>query len=145
MTSVFKSFRAVALVSSAVGLSYIGYKTGVILNYWDPFSRPGAVSPNAHHVFLWESEAWFDCSVDKAQNVNFCNVWDGTGRLIASGGFRIEGENRAASAEELHPSTTGPTEADGRSRSIYLFGPDGRIEGKRLVLVLPFPKPASRL
>jgi hypothetical protein len=30
-----------------------------------------------------------------------------SGRLLADGDFRLEGENRAATQSELHPSTTG--------------------------------------
>lgn len=125
-----------------VGITLLAvvYKLGVVMNWWNPMHRPDKVSATARHVFLWESEAWLDCSIDYTLDVNPCKAWDGNGRLIAEGAFRLEGENRAANSSELHPSTTGPTGRDGLSRVIYLFGPNGRIEGKRLVFFCAYPE-----
>ena len=120
---------------SFAALAFFIYKAGVFLMWWAPLTRPPTVSRTAHHVFLWESEGWFDCSVDTTRDVDVCQAWDGFGRLIASGDFRLKDENRAATGDELHPSTTGPSDQQGLSNTIYLFGPKGKIVGEELVRV----------
>ena len=99
--------------------------------------RPHGVSWRARHVFIWEGGAWFDCSFDPKRDVDVCRAWDDWGRLMASGDFRLEGENRAATSSELHPSATGATNPSGMSDEIFLFGPHGLIWGKKLIRVGP--------
>lgn len=111
------------------------YRFGIIMNWWSPVNRPATVSKEAHYVFVWESAAWFDCRVDEIRNVDVCRAWDNSGRLLAAGDFRIKGEDRAATKEELKPSAVGATNLNGLSDTIYLFGPKGLIEGKQLVRV----------
>jgi hypothetical protein len=118
------------------------YWFGILANWWSPLVRPHGVPPGAKHVFIWESAAWFDCSVDSKRDVDVCRAWDAWGRLVASGDFRLEGENRAATPGELRPSTPGRTNRSGLSGEIYLFGPNGLIEGKKLIRVGPTARPA---
>jgi hypothetical protein len=129
--------RLVAIVVFLVllGLGWATYRIGVVLMWWNPAVRPPNVSKRAHYVFLWEEAEWFDCSVDSARNVNVCQAWDARGDLLASGDFRLEDENRAATHDELHPSIVGPSDRRGQSNTIYLFGPNGKIFGRQLVRV----------
>src|SRR5258708_584013 len=80
------------------------YKTGVSLGFWQPITRPSTVSRAAQHVTTLKQATWFDCHVDETRNVDVCRAWDNKGRLIADGDFRLEDEDRAATASELHPS-----------------------------------------
>ena len=114
------------------GITYAVYTVGVILGFLQPFQRPPAVSPSARFVHVWESAAWFDCTVDLTRDVNVCRVWDSAGLLRASGNFRLYGMNRAARREELRPSMLGPSNNDGSSDTIYLFGPHRNVMGPML-------------
>ena len=92
---------AVAIV--LLGSSYPAYVVGVAFNVWQPLTRPRDVPKRAHYVDAFKSAAWFDCAVDSRRNVNVCEAWDEKGRLIASGDYRLDGENRAARGVELRP------------------------------------------
>jgi len=132
---MFYRIALAVVIAFVLAIGYLGYLFGVVSGWWNPLVRPAGVSPTAHYVFIWESAGWFDCSVDHQENVNVCKAWDATGRLCASGRFRLKGEGRAATEAELKPSALGPTELDGSTRTIYLFGPDRLILGKELVQV----------
>jgi len=134
--------RTVAYLASGSALAVLlvlAYWFGILVNWWSPVMRPRGVSANARYVFLWESAAWFDCSVDRQRDVDVCKAWNDRGRPLASGDFRLEGPNRAATESELHPSTIGRTGPAGLADEIYLFGPHGIIEGKKLIRVVPRP------
>src|SRR5260370_6286920 len=76
------------------------------------------------------------------RNVDVCKAWDVDGRLVASGDFRLEGENRAATKRELHPSTTRSTEhTSGLQAHFYLLCPLLLIKEKKLIRVGPTPTP----
>jgi len=77
------------------------YNFGVLFGFWQPLTRPRNVSASARYVSIIETGAWFDCSVDSERNVDVCKAWDPDGRLIADGGFRLQGEDRAATTLEL--------------------------------------------
>ncbi|MBC8164781.1 MAG: hypothetical protein H7Y20_02780 [Bryobacteraceae bacterium] len=112
-----------------LGLSYPIYVTGVAFNVWQPLIRPLGVSRRARHVSTFKGgRTWFDCAVDSRRNVNVCQVWDEQGRLIAFGKYRVDGENRAATRNELRPHYVhpGPNE-DPKLAWIILAGSrDGR-------------------
>jgi hypothetical protein len=118
----------------AVGV-WCTYRFGTLAGWWNPLTRPRNVSAGARHVFTWESSAWFDCNIDTKRDVNVCWAWDSYGRLLTAGDFRLRDENRAARKDELRPSITGPSNADGISDTIYLFGPNGLIMGRALVRI----------
>src|SRR5882672_4171905 len=80
------------------------YNFGVVLGFWPPLTRPRPVTASAHYVSMIEEGTWFDCSVDSKRNVDTCKAWAPDGRLIASGDFRLEGEDRAATRIELKPT-----------------------------------------
>ena len=109
-----------------LGLSYPTYVVGVALNVWQPLTRPRGVPKRAHYVDAFKSAAWFDCAMDSRRNVNVCEAWDDEGRLIASGDYRLDGENRAAREIELRPFTIhrGPN-GNPKLAWIYLFGSKG--------------------
>ena len=78
-----------------------------------------------------EEGTWFDCSVDSARNVDICKAWAPDGRLIASGDFRLVGEDRAATPVELRPALA----RSGAGRAyIHLNGMDGAFS-KTLVQI----------
>jgi hypothetical protein len=80
------------------------FLAGVELGFWQPITRPSGVSSRALYVSGFKSSGWFDCSVDRAKNVDACHAWDEYGRLTAYGDFRLDAERRAATAVELRPS-----------------------------------------
>ncbi len=108
------------------------YHAGIVFGLWQPLRRPPGVSPSAQYVSLVEEGTWFDCSVDSARNVDVCKAWNSDGQLIADGDFRLEGENRAATKSELHP--THVARGDGHVWMIYLNGKEGTFS-KTLVPV----------
>ena len=125
----------IAVIVVAI-LGWITYVLGLALAWWAPLIRPAGVSGNARYVLIFgKSAEWFSCQVDEKRDVDVCSAWDDRGRLVASGDFRLRGENRAATREELQPSIVGPGDSSGRSDVIYLFGPDRLILGKELVRV----------
>ena len=128
-----------ALGCALAAVLALTYWFGILANWWGPLIRPSGIPASARYVFLWESAEWLDCSVDWERNVNVCRAWDDSGRLLADGDFRLEGENRAATQAELHPSTTGATAESGLANEIYLFGPHGIIQGRKLIRVVPSP------
>ncbi|HEY1207576.1 MAG: hypothetical protein ABSH46_05045 [Bryobacteraceae bacterium] len=136
---MLKKFLLVLVAVVFVAAVGVAHWVGVIAGWWDPLVRPANVTSRAHYVFIWESAAWFDCSVDARRNVNVCKAWNDDGRLVASGDFRLKDENRAATSDELHPSALGPTNEFGGSDTIYLFGPKKLIMGKELVRVPDSP------
>ena len=112
--------------------------------FWQPLTRPSGVSRRAHYVDTFKDAAWFDCSVERSQNVNICRAWDTDGNLVAFGKYRLDGENRAASAPELRPSTVQRYPGHPNLAWIYLFGDDGTIMGKTLVPVNDAGRPLER-
>ena len=131
--------RKILLCSLTVALAGVGwflYSFGIFAGWWGPLTRPAGVSRRAKYVTIVESAAWFDCTVDAGRNVDVCKAWDTNGRLVTAGCFRLEGENRAATVEELHPSSVGASRAAGLPPdTITLFGPNHLIWGKTLVRV----------
>jgi len=120
------SFKRVVLTAGVVtGLASIwpAYILGIAFGLWQPVTRPAGVARRAHYVSSIEDGTWFDCSVDSVRNVNRCRAWDFTGKLIADGDFRLEGEDRAATAAELKPSSV--TSSGGHAYMIFLFGRAG--------------------
>jgi len=111
------------------------YTIGVGLDLWQPWTRPAGVPRSAHYVSTSKDSAWFDCWVDAPRNVDVCRAWDEEGRHIASGDFRLEDENRAATASELRPSEV-KIDGDGRAYMIYLYGPYNQIQGRILLPVI---------
>lgn len=144
--TVMRMMKRLAVGAVVTILVAFVYWCGILLNWWSPLIRPRGVPCRAKYVFLWESAEWFDCHVDERRNVDVCRAWDVDGHLAASGDFRLEGENRAATRSELHPSRTGDTmDASGMCDEIYLFGPHSLIEGKKLIRVGPTPtQPPAR-
>jgi hypothetical protein len=86
---------------------------------------------------------FFDCSVDVARNVNVCRAWDTDGNLIAYGNYRLDGENRAATAFELRPSAVHTYPGHPNLAWIYLFGDHG-IANRTLVPVNNAGQPIER-
>jgi hypothetical protein len=128
----------IALIVSVVVLTALvrpAYVIGVSFNLWQPLTRPRAVSKRARYVDTFKDAAWFDCSIDPSKDVNSCRAWDTYGRLIAFGNYRLEGENRAATTVELHPSKVHLYPGHPNLAWIYLFGEHGNIFGKTLVPV----------
>ena len=119
------------------------YRRGVQFGYWEPLSRPSGVPATAHYVSLVETGTWFDCSVDRGLDVDWCAAWDFTGKLIAKGAFQLEHEHRAATESELHPSLVEASE--GNVYGIYLFRKQTFLRGgvdafsRTLVPVLDAP------
>ncbi len=99
------------------------YSLGVAFGFWQPLTRPSSVSASAHYASQLEDGTWFDCSVDLKRNVDVCKGWDSYGRLLANGDFRLDGEDRAASAAELRPAWV--DSGGGHAYYIYLFGKEG--------------------
>ena len=129
--------RVIAAVLAGVSLpaaAWFLYPLGVAFGIWQPF-RPSGVSRNAHYVSLLKEGTWFDCSVDLRRNVNVCSAWDEEGKQLASGDFRLDEENRAATAGELKPSSVLRDEA-GHAYMILLRGPKGPFD-RALVPVRP--------
>ena len=129
----------VALISSLRP----AYLIGVSLGFWQPLTRPSGVSTSAHYVDAFKSAAWFDCSVDGARNVNVCRAWDAGGNLIAYGNYRLDGENRAATAFELRPLAVYPYPGHPNLAWIYLLGDHG-IASRTLVPVNNAGQPLER-
>ncbi len=65
------------------------------------------------------------------------------GNLIASGNYRLDGENRAADGSELRPSEVETYPGHPNLTDIYLFGDHGLIRGKLLVPVNDAGSPLS--
>lgn len=119
------------------------YLIGVDLGLWQPFSRPIGVSSRARYIPTMKTEAWFDCSVDHIRNVDTCRAWDETGNLIAFGAYRLDGENRAATANELRPSMVHTYPGHPNLAWIYLFK-GNNVLGKTLVPVNGDGQPLER-
>lgn len=120
------------LAMATAVLGYALYLTGLWFDLWQPLIRPRGVSSNARFVHVGEGSTWFECSVDSKRNVNPCRAWDSYGKLLADGDFQLVDESRAATVAELRPSMVGSRKADGLSREIYLFGPNGQLMGRLL-------------
>jgi hypothetical protein len=110
---------------------------------WQPLTRPPSVSPQARFVVTMKSTAWYDCSVDRTREVDLCRAWDDGGRLIAQGKFRLDGENRAATAAELRPSMVQLYPGHPELAWIYLSGGMGNFS-KTLVPVNDSGQPLER-
>lgn len=121
-----------------------GYLIGVSLGFWQPLTRPIVVSTRARYVDTFKSAAWFDCSVERTKDVNFCRAWDSNGNLIAFGNYRLNGENRAESALELRPSQVHLYPGHPNLAWIYLFGDHGSVVGRTLVPVNDAGQPLER-
>jgi len=61
------------------------YELGVGFNLWQPFTRPRGVPAQARYVSVLEDSAWFDCSFERAKDVDICKAWDDAGHVIAYG------------------------------------------------------------
>lgn len=120
------------------------YLIGVSLSFWQPLTRPIGVSARARYVDTFKSASWFDCSIERTKDVNVCRAWDSDGNLIAFGNYRLDGENRAATARELRPSTVLPYPGHPNLAWIYLFGNDGSVMGRALVPVNDAGQPLER-
>jgi hypothetical protein len=99
------------------------YVFGVTFGLWQPWTRPPSVTRRARYVSRIEDGTWFDCSVDSKRDVDVCKAWDSYGRALADGDFRLECQERAATASELRPSSV--VSGGGRAYMIYLFGTQG--------------------
>ena len=116
------------VLAAAIGVASIFfvrpvYVFGVVFGLWQPWTRPVGVSKAAHYVSWVEDGTWFDCILDSKRNVDVCRAWDGTGRLLADGDFRLECQGRAASSAELRPSSV--SSSGGHAYAVYLFGEKG--------------------
>ena len=69
----------ILVVGLFCGFVWATYYAGIWMSWWGPLTRPAGVSADAKYVFIWESAAWFDCSVDRARDVNKCRAWDDNG------------------------------------------------------------------
>lgn len=85
-----------------------------------------------------EIAAWIDCSLDRAGDVDVCRAWDPVGHLIAHGRHRLDGQNRAATPSELHPSNVQRNLSRSELSWIDLYG------GKTLVPVNDASEPLER-
>jgi len=112
------------------------YHIGVTYNLWQPLTRPANVPARARFYATPNDEAWFDCTIDRARDVNPCTAWDSDGRVIARGKFRLIDKHRAADASELHPSMVKryPGGHHPELAWIELYGKDG-LFSNRLVPV----------
>jgi len=119
--------RFLVVLAGVISLALVrpAYLAGVSLNLWQPFTRPAGVSKRAKYVDAFKRAAWFDCSVDAGRNVNACRAWDPDGNLIAFGNYRLEGQNRAATARELTPWEVHPYPGHPDLAWIYLAGRNG--------------------
>jgi hypothetical protein len=127
--------RITLIVIAAVflgGTAWVYYTLGRWLGTWQHPIRPPGASQSAHYVSTGEEATWFDCWVDTRRDVDVCRAWDTHGRLIANGDYRLEDEDRAATATELRPSLVS---GRGGKAQIYLFGPNHAIFGR---VLLPF-------
>lgn len=120
------------------------YLIGLSLGFWQPLTRPTSVPSRARYVDTFKGAAWFDCSTDRIKNVNICQAWDTDGNLIAFGNYRLDGENRAATALELRPSQVHLYPGHPNLAWIDLFGDHHNFEGKTLVPVNDAGKPLER-
>jgi len=122
-----------ALVVSTLG--WCAYEIGLADGWWNPLIRPAGVPAGAHYVLIFpKSATWFDCRVDEKRDIDVCTAWDGDGRLLVSGDFRLKDEGRAATRAELQPSIV-EGDASGHFDTIHLFGPNRSTFGKELVRV----------
>ena len=119
------------------------YLIGVGFGLWQPLTRPVGVSARARYISTMKTEAWFDCSVDNKRNVDTCRAWDDSGNLIAFGNYRLDGENRAATARELRPSAVASYPGHPNLAWIYLFK-DNNVNGRTLVPVNGDGQPLER-
>ena len=107
-------------------------------------TRPSGVTKHARYVDVFKSQAWIDCSIESTRKINPCRAWDVHGNLIASGNYRLEGENRAADGSELRPSEVETYPGHPNLTDIYLFGDHGLIRGKLLIPVNDAGQPLER-
>jgi hypothetical protein len=73
-----------------------------------------------------------------------CRAWDPSGRLIAFGNYRLDGEGRAASTRELRPSGVYSYPDRPDLAWIYLYTGKGGDFGKTLVPVGTDGRPLER-
>jgi hypothetical protein len=133
-------FGGLALVASLRP----AYLIGVTFGFWQPLTRPSGVSARARYVDTFKSAAWFACSVERTKDVNICRAWDTDGNLIAFGNYRLDRENRAATALELRPSEVHLYPGHPNLAWIYLWGAHGSIVGRTLVPVNDAGQPLER-
>jgi len=117
----FLSFLAFSALSLIVFTRFLGLWGG---------TRPPGVPTDAHLVSLIENGTWFQYSIDSSRDANKVKAWDLQGRLLADGYFRLEGENRAATNSELHPSIVQFRHDVNRTDYIYLFKRHGLMGGQ---------------
>lgn len=123
-----------AAIAAAVLVLWTAYTACVSLGILQPLGRPHGVPASARYVSTFKQETWFDCRVDLPRNVDVCRAWDVNGKLMVDGDFRLEDEERAATAAELRPSQV--ISATGHVYMIYLYGNDNRVLGRVLVPVV---------
>ena len=121
-------------VALAIAVTQLVYNIGVGFGAWQPLTRPSRVPRSAHFVSTLKDETWFDCRVDEGRGVDVCRAWDEKGRVVADGDFRLEDEDRAATASELRPSEV--KTQNGQVYMIYLYGPHGEVLGRTLLPVI---------
>ena len=113
----------------SIPIGYFSYSVGITLGFRQPLVRPTTVSAGAKYVSIIKNGTWFDCSIDSRRNVNVCTAWDYKGRLLITGDFRLKGQNRAATKDELYPSAIGPKPTHEPNvfdkNTIYLFDGPG--------------------
>lgn len=120
-----KFHAALILALITLGLGFFARFLGL----WGA-KRPSGVPTDARLVSLIENGTWFQYSIDPMRNANKVKAWDLKGRLLADGYFRLEGENRAASNSELHPSIVQFRYDVNRTDYIYLFKRYGFLGGQ---------------
>jgi hypothetical protein len=125
-----------SIILSLIVMIQTAYHIGVGFGFWPPITRPTGVSKSAQFVTTLEEQTWFNCRVDTPRDVDVCQAWDANGRLIADGDFRLEDEDRAANASELHPSQVAPADQKGSLQMIYLYGRGGYVRGRVLLPVV---------
>jgi hypothetical protein len=121
---MFRQIKRLCLSVLCIAAAWIVYARGIQAGWWPPFNRPAGVPSGAIYVETPKRETWFECSVDLAKNVDNCRAWDRFGNLIAAGRYRLDGENRAATKDELRPSLVGGYWGS-KQAWIYLFAPSG--------------------
>ena len=132
--------RAVVLYIAALRLLCL---VAVPFGLCQPWTRPASVPWRAWYVPTLTDGAWFDCSVDRKRDVDTCKAWDDEGHLIAFGNYRLDGDNRAATAFELRPTMVQGYPCHPELAWIYLFK-DYNPLGRTLVPVNGKGQPLER-
>lgn len=119
--------KVVTIVVASFFAALVWFLSPVLTRVWLGWPRPPGVSKSAQYAVRVEVGWWFDCSLDTTQDVNVCAAWDEDGHLLASGRYRIEGQNRAATKAELVPSDVNVYAGRPDLSWIYLYGRGGNF------------------